>query len=147
MSGAAVERLKYVSRFAHPLTHADVQRIADLAAARNASVGLSGALVASGGVFIQILEGPTDALDSVLRRIRLDARHRDLVVLRREAVSSRLFGSWAMRFVELDEDAMKRMAPMVALIHGSTTAPTGRALHELDDALWRAVGNRLAAAG
>lgn len=147
MCGVGVERLKYVSRFARPLTGADVQRIADLAAARNASVGLSGALVASGGVFVQMLEGPTDALDSVLRRIRLDSRHRDLVVLRREAVTSRLFGRWAMRLVELDEDATKRMAPMVALIRASATAPAGRALHELDDALWRAVGNRLAVGG
>lgn len=149
MSGAGMERLKYVSRFSRPLTRADIQRIANLAAAHNETVGLSGTLVASGGVFIQILEGPTDAIDGVFRRIKLDARHRDIVVLRREVVGSRLFGSWAMRLVELDDGATKRMAPTIALVHGAAkaTAPAGRALHELDDALWRAVGNRLGAVG
>jgi hypothetical protein len=58
--------------------------------------GLTGALVAHRERYIQVLEGPGQALDSLLRRLAKDPRHRDIVILDRAPVSSRLFGQWSM---------------------------------------------------
>lgn len=58
--------------------------------------GLTGALVAHRDRYIQVIEGPAQTLDALLRRLEKDPRHRDIVVLGRETISARLFGPWSM---------------------------------------------------
>lgn len=58
--------------------------------------GLSGALAAHRDRYIQVLEGPAQTLDGLLRRLATDPRHRDIVVLDRVAITARLFGQWSM---------------------------------------------------
>ena len=58
--------------------------------------GLTGALAAHRGRYIQVIEGPAQALDGLLRRLENDPRHRDLILLGRETIVTRLFGRWTM---------------------------------------------------
>lgn len=58
--------------------------------------GLTGALAAHRERYIQVVEGPAQSLDALLRRLENDPRHRDIVVLDREPVETRLFGRWSM---------------------------------------------------
>ena len=58
--------------------------------------GLTGALAAHRDRYIQVIEGPAQALDSLLRRLESDPRHRDIVVFGREAIAVRLFSHWTM---------------------------------------------------
>jgi hypothetical protein len=69
-----------------------------LAAARrnNGRLGITGALMVSGGRFAQVLEGPAGIIYSTFERIKLDTRHRYATVLKAEPVTHRVFGSWAM---------------------------------------------------
>lgn len=62
----------------------------------NARRDLTGALAAHRGRFIQVIEGPADAIDGLLDRLRRDPRHRDLQVLDRAPVESRSFEGWSM---------------------------------------------------
>ncbi|MFW2342893.1 BLUF domain-containing protein [Brevundimonas sp.] len=62
----------------------------------NARDGLTGALAAHGGRFIQVIEGSGDAIDSLLRRLTTDPRHKDVVIFGRDTVEHRLFGDWVM---------------------------------------------------
>lgn len=62
----------------------------------NARDGLTGALAAHKDEYLQVIEGPAQALDSLLRRLSADARHRDLVILDRALIRTRLFGDWGM---------------------------------------------------
>jgi len=57
---------------------------------------LSGVLAAHADRYIQVVEGPREALDSLLRRLEDDPRHRDLRLLDRASVSERMFEGWAM---------------------------------------------------
>jgi hypothetical protein len=71
----------------------------------------------SGGIFYQVLEGPPDAVDDLLKKIAADARHKDVLVLStQDDVEDRQFPSWAMKKVNLDEEAVARLEPMKALL-------------------------------
>ena len=58
--------------------------------------GLTGALAAHGGRFIQVVEGEAGRLDALLARLASDPRHRDIRLIDRETISERLFGQWSM---------------------------------------------------
>jgi hypothetical protein len=65
---------------------------------------LTGALAAHRERFIQVLEGPAQALDALLRRLSSDPRHRDIVVLGREPIAERLFAGWSMASARITPD-------------------------------------------
>ena len=58
--------------------------------------GLTGALAAHDGRFIQVIEGTPGALDGLLRRLAPDPRHRDIVILDRRPIAERRFTDWTM---------------------------------------------------
>ena len=58
--------------------------------------GLTGALAAHDGRFIQVIEGTPGALDGLLRRLGPDPRHRDIVILDRRPIAERRFTDWTM---------------------------------------------------
>ena len=58
--------------------------------------GLTGALAAHRDRYVQVVEGPAQALDSLLRRLEADPRHRDIILLDRISISERLFSGWSM---------------------------------------------------
>ncbi len=58
--------------------------------------GLTGALAAHGDRYIQVIEGPAQALDSLLRRLARDNRHKSIEVIDRRAIDQRRFDGWAM---------------------------------------------------
>lgn len=58
--------------------------------------GLTGVLAAHRDRYIQVVEGAAQTLDGLLRRLEGDPRHRDLILLGREPIQSRLFGRWTM---------------------------------------------------
>lgn len=88
----------YVSGETEPF---DDGRLADLltqSRRSNHANGLTGMLLHRRGRFFQVLEGPADAVDALLDRIRADGRHRDLRVLLREQIDARRFDEWTMGF-------------------------------------------------
>lgn len=66
--------------------------------------GLTGALAAHRDRYIQVVEGPAQALDALLRRLESDPRHRDLILLDREPISDRLFSRWSMANARITPD-------------------------------------------
>ena len=63
----------------------------------NAKNGLTGALIARGDLYLQLLEGPEPAISSTFDKIRADNRHLAVKLLSSECVASRLFADWTMR--------------------------------------------------
>ncbi len=63
----------------------------------NARDDITGALVCRADVYLQMIEGPTGAVDAAYARIREDDRHLDVRLLRRSPVAARLFPGWSMR--------------------------------------------------
>ena len=58
--------------------------------------GVTGLLYCDGTRFLQVLEGPEDAVAAAFSRIRRDPRHKASVLLSQREVAEREFGSWAM---------------------------------------------------
>lgn len=75
------------------------------ASARNASSGLTGALICSPRYFAQVIEGPSEALEETFERIQIDTRHSDVEVLYLTPIADRQFANWGMASAGiLDED-------------------------------------------
>ncbi len=79
-----------------------------LASARknNPALGVTGALLYSGGYFCQVIEGPEHVLEELFETIQLDERHGKVTVLHFEPAEKRSFGEWAMAFAGI-EDTMR----------------------------------------
>jgi hypothetical protein len=63
---------------------------------RNAKSDVTGCLLLVNGWFLQLLEGPRDAVESTLARIAIDPRHNDLQVIENRLADERIFADWAM---------------------------------------------------
>jgi len=94
----SLETLVYMSVAVDDLT--DDQLVAMLREARltNQALGVSGLLLAKGGRFMQVLEGPAWAVEDRFAAIERDPRHRDVKSLSREQIATRRFDGWAMAF-------------------------------------------------
>jgi len=90
--------LMYVSVADGMPDDADLVAILTVACQRNVEFGVTGLLVYRNGRFMQLLEGPDDAVEDRFARIAADSRHTDIQVLGRNAVASRWFPDWSMAF-------------------------------------------------
>ena len=111
-----VKRIRYVSRFESPLSEADIAAIGEQSRSNNERLDLTGLLMASGGLFYQVLEGPAEAVDEVYNRIVEDGRHTDLLLLSTEHGVERQFPRWSMETINLDAASHVRLFPLKALI-------------------------------
>lgn len=93
-----IRRIGYVSRPVPGLALVEIARIVSVCRARNNAANVRGVLLFTGLDFAQVLEGPSDAVASVWRKICADARHRDLVTLFDEHASTMWFGDWRVGF-------------------------------------------------
>jgi hypothetical protein len=89
----------YLSRPAAGLANHDIQQILLAARQKNWRLNLTGCLLFSGQHFAQVLEGPAEAVSSLLERLRRDPRHTDLRVLVTRPVPTRAYADWAMGMV------------------------------------------------
>ncbi|WP_344710164.1 BLUF domain-containing protein [Sphingomonas humi] len=93
--------ITYTSLAALDLTAEQVHDIHQSAEALNGVDGISGILIFNGTHFLQIIEGPPDAVRELLERIRRDPRHSGIEIRDERMVDERLFGGWLMRLVRV----------------------------------------------
>lgn len=69
-----------------------------LSAARrnNPLLGITGALICRHDLYLQLIEGPAEAIDALYARIEADDRHFDVRLLLTEVMGERMFPNWAM---------------------------------------------------
>lgn len=93
-------RLIYASRNLLPdaVAESEIRGILAVARRHNAPLEVTGALLFSADVFVQALEGPRAAVETVFETIQLDPRHADIVVLDVGAVGERAFAGWSMAY-------------------------------------------------
>lgn len=63
----------------------------------NSRDGISGSLICREDIYLQLLEGPPDAVEACFARISRDDRHLNVRMISRRMVEARLFAKWAMR--------------------------------------------------
>ncbi|MGI9175013.1 MAG: BLUF domain-containing protein [Rhodothermales bacterium] len=88
----------------------------------NERLSVTGLLLYKDGNFMQLLEGPEEAVDAVIARIGEDPRHRNVIPLIRRPVEERLFPTWAMGFKHMDELLETGESGVSTLLRSSLTA-------------------------
>lgn len=119
-SAASSYRLIYRSHsLLPPSEHSDGNEgLADIlrvARAKNAALGVTGALMLYDDWFAQVLEGPKDVVESLFARIRTDPRHDAVRLDLADKVARALFQKWAMAVVAEHHEPD---APLVATTGG-----------------------------
>jgi hypothetical protein len=93
-----LQRLFYISTAKIRMRPSEIEELLHVARSRNASVDVTGLLVIGGRRFIQVLEGPREAVTATYERIARDPRHFALVKLHDKEVNERTFPNWSMGF-------------------------------------------------
>ena len=98
MQTANLEDLKHVIYVSRP-THFDhgTRQHSYNVSVNNLEDGVTGNLICHSDLFLQMLEGTSEAVHRLYEKILADDRHTDIVKLRDEKSELRLFPSWAMR--------------------------------------------------
>lgn len=73
-----------------------IDGISQSAAEQNAPLGITGVLFSSNARFLQVLEGPKDAVRQVFGAISCDPRHASVSVVEDRDVAIRLFPDWTL---------------------------------------------------
>jgi hypothetical protein len=92
----------YVSQAAVAFSSAALGELAERAAAHNATIGVTGVLLYSGGHFIQLLEGPPLEVTRLYNRIAADHRHAHVRRVAFGLVAKRAFPGWHMGVLDVD---------------------------------------------
>lgn len=110
-----LEQLVYISVSTIPLdSPLAVTDILEVSARNNALNRITGALAYSGDRFVQLLEGPTDALDWLMDRLGHDPRHRRIELIGRLEIRERAFPEWSMLFPRFTPDTAAALADLIA---------------------------------
>lgn len=89
-------QITYISSARPTLILSDVEDILQVSRRRNQNDRITGLLIYDGKRFLQVLEGPLEAVETTFSRIAVDPRHRALVRLSSRHVELPEFGQWAM---------------------------------------------------
>ena len=76
----------------------DIERVA---VAANARAGITGLLMLSGDVFVQVLEGASREVTALFGKILGDKRHHLVELISVEPTDERYFPDWNMRLLDL----------------------------------------------
>ncbi len=101
---SSVYRLVYVSSAVEGFAETELENLLKQCRRNNESAGVTGMLLYKDGNFMQCLEGPKEAVQTLATRIRLDPRHRGMIVLLTEDEVQPDFREWAMGFKKLDSE-------------------------------------------
>lgn len=95
-------RLIYASKSSPKMNLSDITKILRVARVKNLELGVTGLLCIEKSVFVQWLEGPRDAVNTLYATILKDERHERVTILDYSEVNERSFGNWEMGFVSPD---------------------------------------------
>lgn len=93
-----LHQIMYISSAKGAMTAEQCAGIAAASAVRNRADDVTGLLLFNGRRFLQVLEGPKDAVERVYARIAKDGRHGAIVTLRETGIETREFGEWGMAY-------------------------------------------------
>ncbi|MFZ6757239.1 BLUF domain-containing protein [Undibacterium sp. Ji50W] len=89
-------RLLYASRAVDDKICDMVQSIVSQSRLHNPQFGITGVLCHSDQVFMQVLEGGRDAVNTLYGHILRDPRHTDVILLDYEEILERRYSGWTM---------------------------------------------------
>jgi hypothetical protein len=96
---------------------------------------ITGVLAFREGRFLQLLEGPMDAVRARMRIIERDPRHKNVTILLQEVTQTRQFPDWTMGFQAIASDKVDNVpgyrATFDGIAHSGAAGGTLLALRQL----------------
>ncbi|WP_168220491.1 BLUF domain-containing protein [Azospirillum thermophilum] len=109
--------IAYISIASKDLSAEELSALVDQSAASNARDGITGMLVYHAGQFMQVIEGPEEAIKALMLRIRRDPRHHDVYELFRRPVTEREFPTWTMTLCNSEALTVKDRSVLSDYLH------------------------------
>lgn len=88
----------YLSQATVPLAEEELAALLDVARVNNHRRNITGAMIYSGGQFLQLLEGDEADLADLYSTLLQDGRHMALIKLADKPIAHRSFTGWSMAF-------------------------------------------------
>lgn len=92
----------------------EVNDIIKTSTSKNTQKDVTGALLFSGGYFIQVLEGPLKAVESIFESIQNDFRHKEISTLSNAQIDERSFPKWSMALAGVRLDIAPEIEGLLA---------------------------------
>ena len=118
--------LTYVSEPAQEMSFLGLMRLLYHSYLRNASAGVTGALIFENNRFGQVIEGPRTQIEDLWGKIQKDTRHKNIHLVESKPIKQRSFSKWTMVFQGSEEVAKK--LPEIAVAVEAGDFPTGHPL-------------------
>jgi len=119
-----LQRIVYASAASQAYAAPQLEQLVSKARERNGRAGISGMLIYHEQFFLQLIEGPGPALNSLFARLRADAGHHRIVLLLRERIVQRTFADSAMGFAQLTSADLAQMPGMADFVARRMTLQT-----------------------
>ena len=108
--GGHVLSIAYLSSASRAYTDEDLARLLTSIRGNNARLGITGILLYSNSQFMQVLEGPDEAVRACYAVIAVDPRHFGVQMLSVESITERRYPGWRMGYRALT-DSFSRSIP------------------------------------
>lgn len=93
----ALCRLIYVSTAVEPFDPKTAKQIGEVSAPNNKRLGVTGILLATETRYLQVLEGPVQAVNMLFKSIQADERHSEVSLISYHRIEQHLFEAWSMK--------------------------------------------------
>ncbi len=98
-----IYQLTYKSEPFPWITIEDINNILVISKAFNSANNITGCLIYTKSIFMQLLEGEKKLVDQLYRRIEKDKRHFNVQLMHTTDIDERIFPKWAMAYLGLQE--------------------------------------------
>jgi hypothetical protein len=97
--------LTYFSTASRHLTAEELETLHQQCRESNARNAITGMMLYKHGNFLQVIEGPTQAIGDLYSRLQVDPRHKELALVSDKFIEYREFPNWTMGFKNLEQMA------------------------------------------
>lgn len=94
----------------------EIQNILEQSRRNNASMNITGVLLACNGSIIQVLEGEKEDITFLYNKIQRDPRHTQMILLYEGQTEGRSFDSWAMGYITASSRSMHDLIDQLSFI-------------------------------
>jgi hypothetical protein len=95
-----------------------LQNIVKTSQKNNEEMEVTGVLFLHNHIFLQIIEGSQDALETLMAKLRRDTRHKNIIRIIDEQISGRSFGGWSMDSFNLSDDECIDLRELTKIVDG-----------------------------
>lgn len=101
--------LIYGSTASKPMSDEELVDLLKKSHEKNKRLEITGMLLYDDGNFVQVVEGPKEAVESLYQSIQHDPRHQNVMLFVKRDIEARQFGDWEMGFVNVGKLDMENV--------------------------------------